>query len=788
MRTLFASTLFVSAALLFVVQPLVARLVLPLLGGTPAVWNTCMVFFQAVLLAGYAYAHAAPARLGVRRHAAVHLLVLLVPWLVLPVALPSGWPPPDSTAPVAWLLGLLAAAVGLPFFAVATSGPLLQRWFASTGDPAARDPYFLYAASNLGSLVGLFAYPFLLEPTLTLGDQGRLWAGGYAAFVALTAACAVALWRAPAAKTADAPRPEAPAPPLAWPRRLRWLLLAFVPSSLMLSVTTYLTTDIAAIPLLWVVPLALYLLTFVLAFGRRHPEGGAVPGVARRGPPRPETLPEGGAVDEAGLPADRPAGRPQGVARRGPTRPRTTIVRPAWLARWLPLVVLLVVLALLSEATEPAGVLIPLHLVALFWVGLFCHGTLAEDRPDARRLTEFYLWLSAGGVLGGLFNALVAPVLFRGVVEYPLVLVLACALRPGLAPAARRFGPRVRDVALPVLLGLVTAALVVGLQAGGLPPGPVSVALMFGAPLVVCYTFLARPARFALGVAALLLAGGLYRGVHGESAYRARSFFGAHRVTLDPTHSFRVLVHGNTVHGRQSLDPAQRRRPLSYYSRRGPIGRVIALMEKEGRLHRVGVIGLGAGALACYARPGQRWTFYEIDPVVVTIARDTGLFTYLRDMPEEPEIVLGDGRLQLARSSERYDLLVIDAFSSDAVPVHLLTREALAVYRAHLAEGGVMAFHVSNRYLNLQGVLGDLAADARPSLVCWSLEDRGLVGPERQEGKDPSHWVMLMEQSTSLALLGHGPWEKVERRPDHRVWTDDFSNLLGVLRWDKKGE
>jgi hypothetical protein len=727
---LFAVTLLLAAALLFVLEPLLGRLVLPLLGGTPAVWNTCMVFFQAMLLAGYAYAHAAPARLGPRRHVVVHLGVLLLPWLVLPVTLPAQWPAPGSAAPWLWLLGLLLAAAGLPFFAVAASGPLLQRWFTATGHPEGKDPYFLYVASNLGSMLGLFLYPLVFEPTWSLAEQGRLWAAGYTLFILLTAACAVAVRGAPAPEPAAAP--ETPPPPLSWARCGRWLLLAFVPSSLMLSVTTYLTTDVAAVPFLWVLPLALYLLTFVLAFARRP------------------------------------------------------LVSSRRLARGLPLLALVAMLALLSEATEPEWLLLALHLVVLFGVGLFCHGALAEDRPHAGRLTEFYLWLAAGGVLGGLFNALLAPLLFSSALEYPLVLILACALRPpvNVEKAEQGRNAILGDLALPAALGLLTAGLVLGAQAAGLPPGPPSLALMFAAPLVVCYTFLARPLRFALGLAALLAAGTLYQGVYGTTEYRARNFFGIHRVTVDPTGSFRVLVHGNTVHGRQSLDPSRRREPLTYYSRTGPIGRVFALLNGQGRLHRVGVVGLGSGTLCCYAQAGQEWTYYEIDPAVVSIARDSGLFTYWKDSPVAPSLVLGDARQQLARSSERYDLLVIDAFSSDAIPLHLLTSEAIELYRQHLAEGGVLAFHITNRYLELEPVLGDLAAAARPPLACLARSDRNLHDSERRAGKASSHWVVFTEQETTLAPLQDvDPWHPVPARPGRRVWSDDFANLLGVLRW-----
>jgi hypothetical protein len=732
---LFAAALFTSAALLFLVQPLAARLVLPLLGGTPAVWTTCMLFFQATLLLGYLYAHATPAWLGERKQAAVHLAVLLLPWLVLPLALPAHWPAPDPQMPVPWLLGVLLVTVGLPFFAVATTGPLLQRWFAATGHPAGRDPYYLYAASNLGSLLGLLAYPLLLEPLLPLGEQGWAWAAWYAAFLVLCGACAWALWRSPApaeAKVNPGRAAVPPAPPPGWPRRLRWLLLAFVPSSMLLSVTLHLSTDVAAIPLLWVVPLALYLLTFVLAFARRP------------------------------------------------------LVPAATAARWLPLVALVAVLVLLSEATEPAALLIPLHLAVLGAVGLFCHTSLAEDRPPAARLTEFYLWLSVGGALGGVFNALVAPHVFRGVAEYPIVLVLACALRPASADADAKGKKRPwwPDVVLPLALGAATAGLVLAVQALHLlPPGQASVAAMFAVPAVFCYTFLARPLRFALGLAALLLAGGLYQGVYGTAEFRARSFFGVHRVTIDPTHTFRMLIHGNTVHGQQFLDPARHGEPLNYYHRTGPVGRLIHALNESGRLRRVGVVGLGAGALCCYAQKGQEWTFYEIDPVVMRIAQDPEHFTYWSDCAVRPELVTGDARLTLAQSPQRYDLLVIDAFSSDAIPVHLLTREALKVYGDHLADGGVLAFNVSNRYLDLVPVLGDLAADHDPPLTCLACDDRDVTAEERRDGKSPSQWVMMTRGGREVTAGLRG-WIPVPPRRGRRVWTDDYFNLLGAFKLD----
>jgi hypothetical protein len=738
---LFTLTLFVSALLLFLVQPMLARMVLPQLGGSPAVWNTCMVFFQALLLAGYAYAHNVPVWLGIRRQAVLHVGLLLLPLLVLPVALPPDWTPPDTGHPVPALLAILLVTVGLPFFVVSTSGPLLQRWFAATGHPRAADPYFLYAASNLGSMIALLSYPFLFERQFGLAEQSRLWAAGYVVFVVLTALCAVVVVRtAPAQVPED--RPAEPPAPLAWKRRLHWVLLAFVPSSLMLSVTNYLTTDIAAIPLLWVLPLSLYLLTFILVFARR------------------------------------------------------TILPLPVVLRWMPAVVVTLVLLLLAEGMKPpVNVAIGVHLFGLFWIGMACHGLLAADRPPVGRLTEFYLWLSVGGVFGGLFNSLLAPLVFSSILEYPVILVVACLLRPAPPADPKREPVRRRlDLALPLTLGVATAGLILACQWSGVPPGRASIALMFGWPIIVGYTFFARPLRFGLGIAAILVASGLYPGMHGKVEYRTRTFFGVHRVTLDPSGRFRSLAHGNTVHGRQSLDPGRRGEPLTYYDRHGPVGNFFAALEdgqEDPRLRRVGLIGLGCGTIAAYARPGQHWTYFEIDPAVGRIAQNPDLFTYCSDAEARGariDVVYGDARLTLGRSGERFGVIVIDAFSSDTIPVHLLTREALRVYLDHLEDGGLLLFNISNDYLDLEPLLAALADDCQPPLVCRVRDNLWLQKPEKEAGMTPSQWAVMARSQGDLPprMRQRASWHKPAARPGLRAWTDDFSNLFEVLRSSKQ--
>jgi hypothetical protein len=712
--------IFVSSCLLFLVEPMCGKKVLPLLGGTPAAWNTCMVFFQVGLLLGYAYAHAVPDRLGVGRHALLHLLILACAAWTLPISLPDTVP--SDWHPVVWLLGALTWGVALPFILVSASTPLVQRWYA-TLHPAA-NPYFLYAASNLGSFVALASYPLLVEPSLSLSAQSWWWLGGYLLLLVLTAFCCP--WPAlDISKSATVPRP-AKSPPPCWPRRLRWIMLALVPSSLMLSVTTYLTTDIAPVPLLWVIPIGLYLLTFVLAFAGRK------------------------------------------------------LVAPGFVRRWVPLAVLVAIVARLLEASDPLLLVLAVHLCAFVWVALACHGELARDAPPANHLTDFYLCLALGGALGGAFNGLLAPLVFTRLTEYPLMLVLA-ALLCGLTEASR---PSRADLVRSAALGGLTVLLIVVVQDAGVvpvPAGQFSVALIFALPLVLAYTGHDRPWRYAFSLSAILLAGTLYHGIFGTPVFRGRSYFGVHLVA--DRDGLRRLVHGGTVHGMESRKPGAKGIPLTYYSPAGPIGQLIAALAGDARLERVGLVGLGAGSLAAYVEPGQHWTFYEIDPSVIHIARDTGLFTFLPQARGTVDIVEGDGRLQLEAAPDRFGMLVLDAFGSDAIPLHLLTREALESYRLHLRGHGLITFHISNNYLDLEPVLANLAHDASPPMACYIADDR-VIGGHRAAGTMPSIWAVLASAPEDVPeALRAGRWRPARPRPDLPVWTDDYSNLWHVFRW-----
>jgi hypothetical protein len=817
---LFAATLFVSAALLFWVEPLVAKLLLPLLGGAPSVWNTCLLFFQTLLLAGYAYALFASRRLTTGQQAAAQIALLSVAALALPVAISASavQSVPREGDPAWWLLGRLFATVGLPFFALSTLGPLLQKWFSATGHEQARDPYFLYAASNAGSLAALVGFPVALEPLLPLARQGRLWAFLYGALVLLVAACAVVTWRASRRRAEDDPVEPASAadegadrvpagdaagrfesaadknagrderrdgpgvaddsPPVYGPppaadaseragametltaaRRLRWVALAFAPSSLMLGVTTYLSTDIASLPLLWVIPLSLYLVTLILVFARRR------------------------------------------------------LIKQRLVEMALPGIALVFALVHLSGATQPALFLALLHLLFFFVAALVCHGRLADDRPSASRLAEYYLWMSVGGALGGLFNALVAPVLFERVVEYPLAVVLACALLPARkrrasdetaagdaarggdtdnaarARAAHNEGDarnarvvtreRLLDFGFPVLLGALTALLGVVTRRMGWQTVE-SLALVVGVPLILCYLLRRRPLRFAFAVGAVMLGGFFWRGLGSETVHAERNFFGTVRVVRDEGDELNWLYHGTTIHGRQSTRLDSRCEPLSYYHPKGPLAQVFNAYNAQPSAPNVAVVGLGTGTTVAYARAGQRWTFYEINPAVVSIASTPDYFSYLSYCSQNAavEIVLGDARLRLSDAAPAtFGLIVLDAFSSDAIPVHLMTAEALDLYLSRLAPGGLVAYHVSNRSLNLHPVVADLARSR--GLAALAFNDN-----ERLPGKEPSHWVVVARRAEDLAALAaDARWRPLEADPRRRLWTDDYSNIVTILKW-----
>jgi SAM-dependent methyltransferase len=997
----FGLTLFISAALLFFVQPMIGKMILPRLGGTPAVWNTCMVFFQAMLLVGYTYTHTLTTTLTRRSQLLVQSCLLFTPFLflMLPFTIGDDAPPTEDN-PVFWLLWLLLGVVGLPFFVIATSAPLLQKWFASTGHRAARDPYFLYGASNLGSMLGLLLYPALFEPMWDLETQSLVWSVGYGIAVALIVGCAIMVWRTakltpeivgppvipeplaavvqsspgvpdtavtstiparrdvklPAVAVSAVTASPAPAasrrgvrlpvsllrPPssaragqggssdswlftflfakneqavvpysdtITLGRRLRWILLAAVPSSLMLGVTTYLTTDIAAVPFFWVVPLALYLLTFILVFARW-----------------PVVWTD---------------------------MPHTVILYLQ------PCALLFLVLRMVAHLTDPIA---PwgdffLNLAAFFTTALLCHGELAKDRPSARHLTEFYLWMSVGGVLGGMFNALAAPMLLPylmhlqiplaggvsawirvpvswfntlvgdvpmlyGIVEYPLAMVVGCLLRPYMAQdvsqgrdiglpkrpvdaagtafdvllfglgmttysagmrkraarqpglagfgtaslgALRRLWPSSNlveiflDLAIPIAFAVFAWVLVdVGDRQHALLGLTIRRSYLMMVAVVVALAMAMRPVRFGLSVGLLFVVVGLFDRAGEQRVYEDRGFFGLLRVRQSDEAGGKVrrtLIHGGINHGQQLIwPPAWRRQPITYFHPSNGIGEVFhkltwgnppsataapedyeAWMKQyqkikyhffpaDSRLpaslvglgavspwaQLVGtqqqvpyaVVGLGTGTLAAHAQPYQHVDFFEIDPMVKRLSvpppggsADDLIFYYVDDAllrGAQVDIKLGDGRLKIKEAPENYyHAITLDAFSSDAIPVHLLTRDAVEEYIKHLADGGVLIFNTTNRYVHIQPVLAAIAAELdMECLACpdWSDEEH----PEKY-GAD---WIVLRRKDKALdegTYLNGGPslhqrldlvdrWKEVEPLPG-RAWTDKYSNLLRVMRW-----
>ena len=738
---LFTATVFAGAALLFWIQPLFTKMALPLLGGAPLVWNTAMVFFQAMLLAGYAYAHLLTRWLGVRIQLATHALLLgTAALLALPVGIVEGWQP-DPAAPATGFLALLLVSLGAPFFALAATAPLLQRWFSLGGHPHANDPYFLYAASNAGSVAVLLAFPFVLEPLLATGTQSVAWSLGFAALALGVVSCGASLWRHSGSPGAGRDMSvqsratlEREAATVSWRQRAGWIAYSAVPSALLLGVTAHISTDIASGPLLWVVPLALYLLTFVNAFARRP------------------------------------------------------LIPLAASARGMSLV--LVVLAAVFLWSEPVGVYLPLHLGAFFFVALACHGELARRRPPAAALTEFYLYLSLGGLTGGALVALVAPAVFDSVLEYPIALVLAAALLPWARPTdgPDEGGLRLADLAL---AGAGAAAVLFAdpvLDRAGLPMPVWAWGCLMAVLATVALSRRARPPAFALCIAAMLVAA-LGPVVSDASVWTGRSFFGVYRVTETDDPRTRSLIHGTTDHGGQWMPADGVVKPTAYHTASSPAVEVLDRLRDRGGQRpqplAVAIVGLGTGALAYYRREGEAWRYYEIDPLIKWLALESGHFDIMARHDPDATVVLGDARLTLAlEPADHFDLLVLEAFTSDAIPVHLLTREAFAVYLSKLRPDGVLLAHISNRLLDLEPVVAGAVSEAG-----YGARTRYLSKIDKDA--DPtavtSHWVAIARDEATLDGLGlEANWEALDLT-DQRPWRDDFSNLAGVIRWRGAG-
>lgn len=726
-RARFVLTICAGSFLLFLVQPMIARMALPRLGGAPAVWNSAMLVYQALLLAGYAYAHWL-GRFPARRQATIHLILFLASAIFLPIGLVA-WEPSATVAPALWVLWLLAASIGPLFFVVAAQAPLLQRWFALSEDS---DPYPLYAASNLGSFAGLIAYPLLVEPLLTLRAQSQLWSLGYGVLFFLVYASAR---RLPAGSPGEAPVVAPDAPPPIWGSMVLWLALAAVPSGLMLATSLYLTTDIVAMPLLWVLPLGLYLLSFSIAFARSR-----------------------ALADICGQVA--------------------------------PLVLLIgACIAFTGGVHFPFFIALGI-LAVLFVTAIALHARLYDLRPAPAQLTRFYLVMSVGGMLGGLFCALIAPLIFDWTYEYPILLIAAALLMPGREAILRLprllwDHPRSRHWLAALML---VAGLVLSMVGGGLigPDPTPQWAKTVSFLTIIAMGVLAlghRTLTAGMLVYLMLCLSGWEKLSQSASGMLTRSYFGVYGVA--DANDRRVLFHGTTLHGVQLRRAGLERTPTSYYAPDSGVG--LALRHAPaliGPRARIGVVGLGAGTLACYVAPGQRWRFYEIDPAMATIARDPARFSFLSRCQPRADIVIGDARLTLAREPARsLDLLVIDAFSSDSIPLHLLTREAFAIYADRLAPKGLLLIHISNRYLDLRPAIAAQAAAGG-----WQTRWRHYVPDKRDAPRHyaASVWIALSRDPRQLGVLAaHSPpgaWRAMTPRPGFPLWTDDHASILPALK------
>jgi hypothetical protein len=729
----YTAAIFVSALLLFSVQPLFTKMVLPRLGGSPAVWSVAMVFFQSLLLGGYAYAHFLMKLRNRVLPVAVHLVVLVVALLTLPLSIAVGWGEPPTSGYAFWLLGLFAVSIGLPFFALAANNPLLQAWFVRTGHPSGPDPYFLYASSNIGSFLALLSYPVLLEPMFTLRTQNLIWTGGYGLLIVLIAACGALLLRSPAnAAILNMPLddPDAPAP--SWMLRARWIFLAAVPSGLLIAVTAHISTDVAAAPLLWVLPLSLYLLTWVLVFQSR------------------------------------------------PLLPHK------WMLLAQPLAIAGVIILLAVGGEQNLLLTLGGHQLCFFVIAMACHGELARTRPAAKYLTGFYVALSFGGMVGGLFAGLIAPFTFSWVAEYPILLALAALCRP---PGGAERLPRWSNWYWPFL-----AVLAVVLIAPSYSSGKVFGWLddhrvwLIGA-IGVLSALLAlglnanRWKIFATVVVALVVLRA-YPSDDGR-VETVRSFFGVHKIVVTANGQYHVLMHGTTIHGAEKFrnddgSPVTGRpEPITYYHKDGGIGQAIAAVrERKGAPLRVAVIGLGSGTLTCASEPGEDWKFFEIDQSMVDTARDPKYFTYIQNCEPNLKPVIGDARLTFAREPDGiYDLIIVDAYSSDAIPIHLATEEAMAIYKKKLAPQGAVVMHVSNRHLELSSVVVGIA-DAN-DMKSWVYDEDS--GRDNEYIFSTSVVVSAREEADVGKLASSDVWAETEADEKQRVWTDDYSNVLGAV-------
>jgi len=757
---LYTATIFLSAFLIFLVQPIIGKLLLPLAGGSPSVWNACMLFFQALMLAGYSYTHFSQKKLGVNKQTNLQIGLMLATLLLLPIRFDSSSAIPED--PTFWLLINLFKSAGIPFFILATLSPMLQLWFAHSGHNRAANPFFLYAASNTGSFAALLAYPFLIEPFVNLADQTTLWAAGYVILTILIIVCRRSVRSELIEPVSDQ---SVSSDGVEKHTIIRWVIAAFIPSSLLMGSTLFITTDLAPVPLLWILPLMVFLITFVIAFSSKN--------------------------------------------------------LPFWLLERLAAAAIFVFTVVFGlDFRHRLWLTMPLHLIVLFAICLYCHSYLARTKPAVRHLTAFYTWISVGGMLGGLFNTLIAPYTFSSYTEYPLMIIATgvflylnreeiddmadaapsagiVSLTTGFLAATSIIAMRSTDFAL--ILRKLGTRHYMDIENGIYP---ILIDWLkryqdtFSAVLVIMIAlspvlFIPKIRRFNLAAAvlAMLLCFYAYEtGTSSEVLFITRNFFGKKFVTIRPNSSIRILYHGSTNHGAQDFAPDRRSLPLSYYHREGPAGDIFSLPVAQKEDLKVGIIGLGVGSLSTYARPGNEFTFYEIDPDVIDmVGGDSPIFSFVHDKASQTRMICGDGRIKIAEAPESYyDIIILDAFSSDAIPIHLITNEALLIYLKRLKPEGILAIHISNRYLNLQPVLKKMAL--KNDLKSLYVYDGAFDTKDRNNFLREACTYVVMTRSTqsieNLKEVKNKTWKEfASDLTDVELWSDSYSSIIPVVKF-----
>lgn len=714
----FSITAFISAFLIFWLEPLIAKMMLPYFGGAAHVWTTCVMLYQCWLLCGYLYAHGLRYYFKLPSQLAIHFSLLLLGSLCLPFSLSSAWQP-NLNAPIVSIVVMMTIKLGLPFIVISATAPLLQVWFSKSNHHYASNPYFLYAASNVGSLLALMAFPFLFERYLGLSKQSQYWHWGVLLLILLLVLTARLLMRS--IDVQCQPDSKSRISLQAWSKRLIWLLYSFVPSSLMLGLTAYISADVASMPLLWLLPLMLYLLSYILAFSKRS-------------------------------------------------------YLPIWFnlkAQLLSLILVVMVFVLTSNISVIQVIFF--HGSLFFFSALLCHQHLYASRPAAEHLTEFYLWLAIGGFLGGVFNSLISPMVFTSIAEYPLILIVAIATREGIC-RSKLLNLSITDLILPASIAFILLLYRYYANESFEGISMISQYIFFNSVAALLLIKMRhKPLKLALGLSACLMPAMMLSTSTQNILYQARNFYGVIRVIAEPKFKVHTLRNGTTIHGSQIIDGPARHQPLSYYSN---LSDIFSWARKDSLSIDVAIVGLGSGAIACYAKPDDRFTFYEINPLVIEIAQKPTYFSYLSACPAKGGIVLGDGRMAMQKVKQgRYDLIILDAYSSDAIPLHTITKEATQLYLNKLKNNGALVFHISNRHINLRPVLAALAHK-------FSLAGYRKVFTKGAKGSfiDSSEWVILTKNITS-SFISKG-WQPLEVSANlSKIWTDDYSNPFEALKY-----